>query len=547
MTEHLPRDLSRLLQKAVGYLDAKSPEPSTFDPQLLQQRKVTDMEHFDDIDMEHFDHEIGATGEPRSDRRRRGSLLRIGAGALAGAVATGGFFVVRDGGLSSPAAQEIKTAERQTPYLLKFAQAPDGLCLQYASNMRDAPDEAFVDMVNTPTIYRRGEGDFISVQVNQYGGEPGGILGETVDVNGRKGLVTARGGTTMLSWKQGRTGVQMSAKGVKREELLSIARTAVLAFDENGPRVANLIAPGFTSEKIDPKMGMGFGSLNYGECNITTFSNGPTKSIGVSTGPKSMENMMFGMSDPNGTVKESTTTVTRNGKEVKAKLTESTYGGNDDNTFSSFAWTEKDALVSVGFSKLDQAVVKDAIAGLTEASFDDYGTFAKTAKQPNFPQPVIPGEAARTDQKEIGTLKVGKSEAKVMTAIQGEKICVNINYAFGGGGGDCRGASKEPRLTNNFGGSSATIAVGVIDARIVKAVASLPGGKTLDIPSFEDDRLPKLRVLVLVRAKDDPVPTGIKFYDAAGKVVGEQTSSDPVGAGEITAEAVPVPTPTIAP
>jgi hypothetical protein len=547
MTEPLSRDLSEMLQNAARHLDAATPAPSIFDPRVLQQRKVADMEHLehvDDIDMEHFDNENATTGKGRPQRRRRrGSFLRIGAGALAGAVATVGFFIVRDGGLSSPAAQQVKTSEPETPYLLKFTKAPDGLCLQYANNMRDTPDEMF-EMGVAPTVYKRGESDSISVQVNQYGGAPGGIIGETVDINGRKGLLTARNGNSSLSWKQGRTSVQMSAKGVKKDELLSIARSVVLGFDENGPRVANVTAPGFTSETIDSKMGNGFGSLGYGECDQTTFSNGPTRSIGVSTSPKLMEGVMFGISDPNGTFKETATTVSRNGKEVKAKLSESTYGGNDDNKFSTFIWTEKDVLVSVGFTKLDQAVVKEAIAGLAEASFDDYEALAKTAKQPTFQAPAMPGEAPRSEQKEIGTFKVGKSEAKVMSATQGEKLCVNINYAFGGGGGDCRGPSKEPTLTNNFGGSSVTIASGVLDAKITKAVASLPGGKTLDVLSFQDDRLPKLRVFVLVRGKDDPVPTAIKFYDAAGKVVGEQTSSDPVGVGEFAGE--PVPTPTIA-
>jgi Domain of unknown function (DUF4367) len=484
------------------------------------------MEHVDDIDMEHFDNENVATGARRpQQRRRRGSFLRIGAGALAGAVATGGFFIVRDGGLSSPAAQQVKTAEPETPYLLKFAKAPDGLCLQYANNMRDAPDELF------EMVYKRGETDSISVQVNQFGGMPNGIVGETVDINGHKGLLTTRTGNTSLSWKQGRTSVQMNAKGVKKEEFLSVARSVVLGFDENGPRIANLTAPGFTSEQIDPKMGMGFGSLGYGECDQKTFASGPTKNIGVSTGPKSMQDSMFSMSDPNETLKDSATTISRNGKDVKAKLSERTYGGNDDNKFSSFIWTEKDVLVTVGFAKLDQAVVKEAIAGLTEASFDDYDALAKTAKQPNFLPPAMPGEAQRTEQKEIGTVKIGKSEAKVMSATQGDKICVIINYAFGGGGGDCRGASKEPVLNNNYGGPSTTIATGVVDAKITKAVASLPGGKTLEIPSFQDDRLPNLRVFVLARGKDDAVPTGIKFYDSAGKVVGEQTSDDQPVAG----------------
>jgi hypothetical protein len=534
----IPAELSRMIQDAARHLDAASPLPNSFDPQVLQQRKVTDMEHIDDIDMEHFESETASTGR-HGKNRRRGSLLRIGAGALAGAVATGGFFIARDGGLPSPAAQEVKTAEPQTPYLLKFAKAPEGLCLQYASNMRDAPEEMF-EMGPTPTMYKRGESDSISVQVNQYGGEPAGIIGETVDINGRKGLVTSRVGNTVISWKQGRTSVQMMAKGVKKDELLAIARSLVLGFDENGPQVANVNAPGFTSEKLDPKVGMGFGSLSYGECNLTTF-NGPSKNIGVSTGPKSMENAMFGMSDPNGTLKESTTTLIRNGKEVKAKLSERSYGGNDDNTYNSFIWTEKDTLVNVGFAKIDQAVVKEAIAGLSEASFDEYDALAKTAKQPNFPQPVAPGETPRSEQKEIGAVKVGKSEARVMSSTQSEKLCVSITYAFGGGGGDCRSASKEPTLSNNFGGTSATIASGVVDAKITKAVASLPGGKTIDIPSFQDDRLPKLRVFVLVRGKDDPIPTAIKFYDAAGKVVSEQTSSEPLGSGVAVTEVAPSP------
>jgi hypothetical protein len=538
-------ELLKLLRESAQRLADAAPSPTTFNPAALQQRKVTDMEHIDSIDMEHFDNDgrDGSNGRDGRDShearagqkpRRRGSFLRIGAGALAGAVATGGFFIIRDGGLSSPAAQEVKTAEPETPYLLKFAKTPDGLCLQYASNMRDTPDEAFMEMASVSTVYNRGESDVISAQVNQFGGAPEGIVGETVDINGRKGLLNARAGNSMLSWKQGRTTVQMTSKGVKKVELLAAARSVVLVFDENGPRIASMSAPGFTAEKVDPKMGMGFGSLGYGECKTVRF-DGMSKNIGVSTSPKSTENAMFGVMDPNGTVKESATTITRNGKEIKAKLSERNYG-NDDNTFTSITWTENGVLASVGFGQMDIAAVKEAITGLTEASFDEYAALAKTAKQPDFPRPTVPGEAPRTDVKEIGTFKIGKSDGQVMSATQGEKLCVNINIApmMMGSGGDCRGAAKTPTLINNYGGTSVTIASGVVDAKITKATATLPDGKKIDVSSFQDDRLPKLRVFVLARGKDDPIATAITFYDAAGKVVSEQTSSEPELVGAVT-------------
>jgi hypothetical protein len=544
--DEVSAELLKLLRESAQRLADAAPSPTSFDPAALQQRKVTDMEHIDSIDMEHFDNDGRDARDGRDSReasagqkpRRRGSFLRIGAGALAGAVATGGFFIIRDGGLSSPAAQEVKTAEPETPYLLKFAKAPDGLCLQYARNMRDTPDEAFREMIPVATVYKRGASDIISAQVNQFGGAPEGIVGETVDVNGRKGLLNARAGSSMLSWKQGRTSVQMTSRGVKKEELLAAARSAVLVFDENGPRIASMSAPGFTAEKVDPKMGMGFGSLGYGECERVRF-DGMSKNIGVSTSPKSMESAMFEMIDPNATLKESATTVTRNGKEVKAKLSERSFG-NEDNTFTSISWTEKGVLASVGYGQMDMAVVKEAITGLTEASFDDYAALAKTAKQPDFPRPTMPGEAPRTDAKEIGTFKIGKSEGQVMSATQGEKLCVNINVSpiMMASGGDCRGAAKTPTLTNNYGGTSVTIASGIVDAKITKATATLPDGRKIDLSSFQDDRLPKLRVFVLARGKDDPIATAITFYDAAGKVVSEQTSSE--SAVETTVAEVPI-------
>jgi hypothetical protein len=547
MSDDLPAELKRFLGDAADELAAASVPPTRFDPSVLAtrlQRKVTGMKHVDEtefentvdaIDMEHFD-----DGELGSERqlsqlkpRRRGSLLRIGAGALAGAVATGGFFIARDGGLSTPAAQEVKTAIPDNPYLLKFANVPDGLCLRYASSIRESADIA-PEIMEAPTQFTRGENDVISISVNQYAGMATGIVGETIDVNGRTALLSSKNGFLGLSWKQGRTNVQMTGKGVSKAEFVSVAKSLVLRFDENGPAIGSVRAPGFTSEKFDPVTAMGYGSLSYGECE-TTLSPVPTKSVGVFSRPKSGA-AMFGLSDPSAVREETPISIVRNGREVKAKAVTTTYSGNE-NAFRLVTWTENDVTVGVNYAKMELSEVKKLIEGLTESTLDEYEALSKTVKPRDhmMAMPTAPGEPPRSELKQIGTFTVGKTEGKLMSATQGEKLCLVTVSGPGGGGANCAGAAREASLTVNMSGTSIIIASGVTSASITKATATLPNGKTVDVPSYQDDRLPKLRVFVLVRSKDDPIPTKITFTDAAGKVVSEQTSSDEPGVAGIAA------------
>ena len=498
------------------------------------------MEHINPMDMERFD-EDGAT--VRRGPSRRGSLVRLGVGALAGALATGAFFVVRDGGPSSPAAQEVKTTTPSKPYLLKFASVPDDTCLQFASSFRDqpAPDaEAYV-----PTLYKRGDSDVLSVVVNQFGGGgPEAVVADTVDVNGRRGFYANSGVATTLSWKQGRTSVMMNARGLNRDELIAIARSVVLTFDENGARVGSINAPGFATEPLDASAFRGFGTLAYGACN----ANEPrSKSIFLATSPRSSMELSFGAFGA-AKAKETPVRITRNGREVKARRLEVSYDNSEANTMKSITWVEKDVAVMVGFANLGFDSVLRSIDGLTEASADDYEALAKTAKRPEVPRPVLPGQSALTELRSIGMFKLGTMEGRVMSATQEDELCISLEYASGGGGGNCVGADREPRFTQAGGDGSNVIASAVVSASIEEAIATLPGGKTVAIPSFQDDRVPGLRVFVFARSKDDPVPTKISFKDASGKVVREQTSSDDLNSAIVTVSsivAVPVP-PTLA-
>lgn len=496
------------------------------------------MEHIDQLDMEHFD-SIGPSAGPRP--YGRGSLARVGVGVLVGALASGAFFVVRDGGLSTPTAQQVKTVTPSKPYLLKFGEAPAGLCLQFASSLRDQPP--LESMESAPLRLKRGDSDVVTVMVSQFGGPgPEGIVGETIDINGHRGLVSKSGGGTAVSWKHGRTSVMMNARGVTRDELFAAARSVVLAFDENGARVSSINAAGFVTEQSDPSAVRGFGFLGYGDCGVTTFS-GPTKSMYLSTGPKSTMETNFGQFGASK-VKETPLSITRNGSAVKAKRVEVSYDGTEENTSRSITWVEKEAGVIVGYTKVDLDAVLSSIDGLGEASLDEYAALAKTAKRPNFARPVIPGEAPQTESKELGTFKLGTAEGRVMSSTQGDKICLSLEYALGGGGDPCIGPAPEPVFTQSGGDGSNVLASVVTASSVAKAVSTFPGGKTVEIPSFQDDRVPSLRVFVLVRTRNDPVPTKITFLDAAGKVISEQTSSY---VADSAATVVPVAPPLAAP
>ncbi len=499
------------------------------------------MEHIDPMDMEQFEEEEASA---RRGPSRRGSLARLSVGAVVGALATGAFFVVRDGGLYAPAAQKVKTAKPTKPYLLKFASVPDDTCLQFAASYRDqpAPDaEAYV-----PKLYKRGDADVLSVVVSQFGGGgPEAIVADTVDVNGRRGFYANSGLGTTLSWKQGRTSVMMNARGVNRDELIAIARSVILTFDENGARVSSINAPGFTTEQADASGLRGFGTLAYGACDANA---GRGKSIYLATGPKSSMELSFGgFAGPK--VKETPLTITRNGSEVKARRLEVSYDDSDANVMRSITWVENDVAVMVGFGNLGFDSVLRSIDGLTEASADEYEALAKTAKRPQVPRPVMLGEPALTESRSIGTFKLGTGEGRVMSSTQEDKICISLEYSSGGSGGNCVGAEREPRFAQAGGDGSNVIASAVVSASVETAIATLPGGKMVAIPSFQDDRVPGLRVFVLARGKDDPVPTKISFKDASGKVVREQTSSDglnsAIAAVPNTVVAVPVQ-PTLA-
>jgi hypothetical protein len=483
---------------------ARTPFPSIAD---LQNRKATDM----DFDIT----KTSPVVDPRHSSRRA-TAAKIAAGILIGSVGTGATFLAT--GQSND--RTIRDATSSEPLYLLPTVLPKDMCLANGQSRSDYERRQAASNMQTPDAVKlTKDGIEISVFASQMmGPPPGGLTGETVDINGAKGLLSISGKQTMLSWSRGRTNILMSGSGASKEDLLRIARSVTLVFDENGARVADLDGTGYMTSREGQASSMPDGALGYLRCG-STYDEADAPNIGVSTATASLIDggAFFGREE----TKETELQIQRNGKGVPAKRVAFVDGSSVGVTI---IWTEAGRGVSVFARNVSDADLEATIAGLKRVDVAEFDALAKTAKPPRVPVAAMgpDGDLLEREGKETGTFSAGGVDYTLRTAPKGQQLCTVLEFRMGGAGVDCQTPSPKPALRMRMSGNGTTVALATATATVTKGVATMPDGSTIELPNFVDDRAPGARAFVFVQPTGDPVPTKIEFFDAAGKVVSAQ-------------------------
>ncbi len=492
------------------------------DPIQLQNRQEPIM---DDLHAENEPMRPRRAGsfDPLSDvlpkRSRTGSA--VVAALLVGVLGTSAYFTTIGKPKSQKQASNVKQQSDQSEMLFfKPSYTPSGLCLQWAgvselddSQMMQVPDSLLLTGPDKETI---------AVSVFAFGGGSpmdNNMTGETIDINGATAVLSKQGSVDSMTWLKGKTSIQLTSKSVPKDKLVAIAKSISLRFDENGPHIATVDAPTFTSDTQSPYNPEG-GNLGYIKCGakMTEQQDAPNFSVGTSR-PNPMGNV-FDYAQPGTETKESDVEVKVNGKKTSAKKVEITIDGRKN---TSFSWTDRGSVVSVSSSNLSDDETVKIVEGLKPATKQDLRALSKTV-DPSLmmgPDSGLPTEGPNKLQL-IGTVTSGGIEVDLQAAVKDNKLCLQVRSNSGTGGGDCQGAMAKPILRPTMSGNGSSISYVISDAKVTKATVTLPDGTEREIESVQDKRLPSLRVWVFARKTKDPLPTKIQFFDVQGNVVAEQ-------------------------
>ncbi len=465
-------------------------------------------------------------------RRWNGTLLRFGLGALSGVLVTGAVFISR-GNNDDTTTVDVNADAPKNPYLLLAGAPPQGLCLQFVATFQNLASQP---NPYQPTVLKRGAKEVISILATFGSAQgPDKIVGETVDINGTRGVLTGSDRKQInLGWTKGQTYIQVTANNVPKAEVIAIAQSVVMSFDENGVRIAGVNAPGFSAADPADFAPIPYGSQSYGECRVTD-PNNAQRNIGITTSKKVTTEL--GNPYEADDQKKSKTNVTRESKQIEAERVDTTTP-DGKYTFSTINWTEKDTLVSVSFSQLTDEAGTSFIASLKPATAEEFERLREEAQPPSFQ---APGEPERTTERKIGTIQLKQGKATIRSAVSNGLLCISLDTGSSFGGGGCVKLTSKPKLMPNWSdGTGRSAAYTVVNASIAKATATFPDGSTRDLSTFQDERLPSARVIVQFVEQDDPIATKITFYDATGKVVHVQDSESGPGPTETIVPAVPV-------
>ncbi len=493
------------LRELAERLDARTATHANvlLDPTQLMKRKAIDMDEFDQSPF------IEPLADPRE--RRRAGLVRLGIGALLGITLTSATFVgLRERNRSD---KKVGTTASVPLYLLKPTYVPAGLCLMYAGSMDDSSDLGAFQPTTEILTLKDANDHVVVINAGQQFETTGAVTGEIVDINGAKGTLSPQGDAKQLMWTRGKTGMSIMSTA-DRETTLAIARSIALTFDENGVHIVGYTATGFTADRPAGQQTYRGGGVSYSDCDVVPGQFAATPSIGVQT---TADQMPFLFTGPAKETKTKVEIKRGDGSVPATKVTRKENG----QVSTSLRWVERDNTIEATATKLDENELLKFVAGLQPADAADLRALGKTAKRPPTPGDPFPSEGPN-GAKELATIPFGKSEVRIVAGVKDAKLCVRVEYDSGSGGGDCREADAEPKLQPAFVMGNASVFSTLAESSVTRGEAELPDGTKQNIPAFVDPRLPKVRVFVLVRTKDDPLPTHVRFYDAAGKVISEQ-------------------------
>jgi hypothetical protein len=521
----LDPQMQRALSEIADDLAGRS-ESIRFDPNQLMQRigDPTMNNVLNDLFVNPSDDSSNpATPSPvtpnhKPSRRRAGSF-RFALGALSGLLVAGGAFAIRER-RADQANVQVGKQQASPPYLLKTTSIPQDLCLQHVLTFEDA--DQLEKRQQQARLFTRSDGAKLKVGYDMDPYSPANEpIAETVQINGRRGLLSTQKDQLLLTWQEGQTNVALSASKMSAEEVVSIAQSVRFTYDENGAKLSGIDAPGFVKGDVAELNAFPDSRLNFGECKRPFVEDG--RSLSVMASPKGAAELdgIFGGLDSGNQPEmiETAVTVTREGKEVDA-MRKVAADPKDKDGFVFISWFEANSWVSVAGTQLSEEELLSVAAGLEEATLEEFEQFRKRTNQ--VVQPGI-GKRDRSEDQTAGVLETANGELTVRTAVSEDKLCVTLSTPRAGSGLPCKRPGTKPWFTKPWTNDSIDASQAIAEVAVVKAVALMPDGTSLDIPSFQDSRLPSVRVFVLVTPRDGPVPKKITFFDADGKTVNTQS------------------------
>lgn len=260
------------------------------------------------------------------------------------------------------------------PYLLKPSGPLEGLCRYITTLRQDDHGSELSPGSSAPIVMRRGESSYIAVSLSEGFRSFEPMVADSVDINGTQGLLTTINGYLTLKWRIGQ--VQLESYGISSTaELLAVAQSVRLTFDENGARFESVDPGSFRPDGNLRANRLAYGTIVYDDCrrsNRRSRNSPRPRLITLATSPKlSDAELTFAMTYGKSAVMTGTSKLRVNRSGTPVELTQ-TVAVNDGQTLRFVTWVEHGAQVSVASAGFSDELVRDFISKLTVASSADY-------------------------------------------------------------------------------------------------------------------------------------------------------------------------------
>jgi hypothetical protein len=211
-------------------------------------------------------------------------------------------------------------------------------------------------------------------------------------------------------------------------------------------------------------------------------------------------------------------------KFLRGDITMAGMQAKDAEGYSSIAWPEGDTEFALEsqLSKAEAVKVLKQLKDATHADFTALEDLVDDATHVFSDGQRFPTTGANAF-KTVGTLNDG-SKIRLRAAPKDNTVCLLVSSPWAGAIRDlgCKIASPKPTLDQNGQLEDGSVLSVEVVPSSVRAVMRFPSGKTKNIESFVDPRLPSLRVIIFHRRATEPLPERIQFVDETGKIIGQQ-------------------------
>jgi hypothetical protein len=399
------------------------------------------------------------------------------------------------------------------PKLLTFGYVPNGYCLQSVLSPENAQRNA-LHSVSTQKYYRGTGAQRLMVSVGTQLDAGFGDTATAINVNGFRGQVHRQGTLLSLHFAQESASVFLISTGVTQPELEGIARSISLTWDENGPALGSIALPlGYeVFEPTNPNPYFAGAALTYVSCKNPTGSRRLTLTSNIYD---NVDSEFWPNLRP---------TKKTGFKFFRGDIAIAGMQARHAEGYSSIAWQEGDTEFALE-SQLSKAEANKVLKQLNDAAEADFTALEDQVDDATHvfsDGQQFPTRGANAFET-IGMLNDG-SKIRLRAAIKDNTICLLVSSPWAGAIRQfgCRIASPTPTIDQSGQLEDGSVLSVEVVPSSVRAVMHFPSGKTKNIESFVDPRLPRLRVIIFHRGATDPLPERIQFVDETGKVIGQQ-------------------------